>query len=154
MQFVSQEIENKNKNMSTHKINTIEIVKDSNENVICHIIRSNHTPSSTEFFTPGNYSQQLGIIKYPSGGKIKPHYHNRVTREVHYTQEVLVIRKGKVQVNLFDYELKYISSVVLSAGDVILLASGGHGFEMLEDCEMLEIKQGPYNGVEADKTHF
>jgi hypothetical protein len=132
----------------------VEVITDKNEMVICHIIRNNYTPVSTEFFTPGNYSQQLGIIKYPSGGKIKPHYHNRVIREVHYTQEVLVIRKGKVQVNLFDHNLVYICNVVLSVGDVILLASGGHGFEMLEDCEMLEIKQGPYNGVEADKTHF
>jgi hypothetical protein len=133
----------------------IEVVYDKDNTVpICHIIRTGYNPAGTEFFTPGDYSQQLGIIKYPKGGTIKPHYHNKVTREVHYTQEVLVIRKGKVQVNLFDHELKPITKVVLATGDVILLASGGHGFEMLEDCEMLEIKQGPYNGVQADKTHF
>ena len=86
--------------------------------------------------------------------RIKAHFHNKVVREVHYTQEVLVIRKGKLKVNLFDHELKPILDVVLNEGDVILLASGGHGFEMLEDCELLEVKQGPYNGVEADKTHF
>lgn len=137
-------------------VSGIEIVYDPKDNgiPICHIIRAAYRPDKTEFFTPGDYSQQLGIIKYPSGGKIKPHYHNRVTREVHYTQEVLVIRMGKVQINLFDHELETICSVVLSKGDVILLASGGHGFEILEDCEMLEVKQGPYNGVEADKTHF
>lgn len=133
----------------------IEVVFDKDNTVpICHIIRAAYNPTNTEFFTPGDYSQQLGIIKYSKGGTIKPHYHNKVVREVHYTQEVLVIRKGKVKVNLFDHELKYISSVVLGQGDVILLASGGHGFEMLEDCEMLEVKQGPYNGVQADKTHF
>lgn len=133
----------------------VEVVFDKDNTVpICHIIRANYNPMQTEFFTPGDYSQQLGIIKYPKGGNIKPHYHNKVTREVHYTQEVLVIRKGKIKVNLYDHELKYILSVVLTCGDVILLASGGHGFEMLEDCEMLEIKQGPYNGVQADKTHF
>jgi hypothetical protein len=133
----------------------IEVVYDVDKTIpLCHIIRAAYSPLGTTFFTPGEYSQQLGIIKYPKGGSIKPHYHNKVTREVHYTQEVLVIRSGKVKVNLFDHQLAYISSVVLAKGDVILLASGGHGFEMLEDCEMLEVKQGPYNGVEADKTHF
>ncbi len=133
----------------------VEVVYDKDNTVpICHIIRGTYSPAATEFFTPGSYSQQLGIIKYAKQGYIKPHFHNKVVREVHYTQEVLVIRKGKVKVNLYDHELKHIMDVVLSAGDVILLASGGHGFEMLEDCEMLEVKQGPYNGVEADKTHF
>ncbi len=133
----------------------IEVVYDKDNTVpLCHIIRARYNPAATEFFTPGDYSQQLGIIKYAKGGTIKPHYHNKVTREVHFTQEVLVIRKGKVKVDLFDHELKYICSVMLAVGDVILLASGGHGFEMLEDCEMLEIKQGPYSGVAADKTHF
>lgn len=133
----------------------IEIVYDKDNTVpICHIIRAAYSPATTEFFTPGSYSQQLGIIKYERGGYIKPHFHNKVVREVHYTQEVLVIRKGKVKVNLFDHELKDIGNVILNKGDVILLASGGHGFEMLEDVEMLEVKQGPYNGVAADKTHF
>ena len=136
-------------------IQGVEVVYDKDNTVpICHIIRASYNPNNTEFFTPGSYSQQLGIIKYPKGGYIKPHFHNKVVREVHYTQEVLVIRKGKLKVILFDHELKHILDVVLNQGDVILLASGGHGFEMLEDCEMLEVKQGPYNGVEADKTHF
>lgn len=141
--------------MQTEIASGVEVIFDKDNTIpICHIIRAGHTPEHTEFFTPGSYSQQLGIIKYPKGGVIKPHYHNKVLREVHFTQEVLVIRKGRVKVNLFDHELKFITHVVLSRGDVILLASGGHGFEMLEDAEMLEIKQGPYNGVEADKTHF
>lgn len=123
--------------------------------VLCHIIRAQYSPQKTEFYTPNNYSQQLGIIKYPQGGNIKAHYHNKVAREVFYTQEVLVIRKGKVKVNLFNNEsLDYLTSVVLEEGDTILLASGGHGFEMLEDSDMLEIKQGPYSGVENDKTHI
>lgn len=133
----------------------IEVIRDDNGVALCHIIRAHYSPSSTEFFTPDNYSQQLGIIKYPETGSIKPHYHNKVAREVFYTQEVLVIRKGKVRVNLYGTEsLNFLTSVVLSRGDTILLATGGHGFEMLEDTEMLEIKQGPYNGVENDKTHL
>lgn len=133
----------------------VEQIKDEHGTVICHIIRGNYSPDKTEFYTPDNYSQQLGIIKYAGGGSIKPHFHNKLAREVHYTQEVLVIRKGKVKVNLFNNEsLTFLTSVVLNSGDTILLASGGHGFEMLEDTEMLEIKQGPYSGVTNDKTHI
>jgi hypothetical protein len=133
----------------------VEEIKDKNGLIICHIIRSLYSPKTTEFFTPDNYSQQLGIIKYPKDSHIKAHYHNKVAREVFYTQEVLVIRKGKVKVNLFSNQnMDFLISVILNTGDTILLASGGHGFEMLEDSEMLEIKQGPYNGVENDKTHI
>jgi hypothetical protein len=136
-------------------LNGIEIIYNKDKSIpICHIIRASYNPSKTEFYTPSDYSQQLGLIKYDKGGIIKPHFHNKVTREVQYTQEVLVIRKGKVKVNLYDQELNPLSNVILDVGDVILLASGGHGFEMLEDSEMLEIKQGPYNGVKDDKTHF
>ena len=133
----------------------VETIKDNHGIPLCHIIRSVYSPKTTEFFTPDNYSQQLGIIKYAKNGTIKPHYHNKVAREVFYTQEVLVIRKGKVKVTLFGTEsLNYLTSVILNQGDTILLATGGHGFEMLEDTEMLEIKQGPYNGIENDKTHL
>jgi len=137
------------------KLPLVEVVLDPVSNVaICHIIKSGYSPEKTEFYTPDDYSQQLGIIKYPKDGLIKPHFHNKLTREVFFTQEVLVIRKGKVKVNLYDQHLNYICSKILMQGDTILLASGGHGFEMLEDSEMLEIKQGPYNGVSNDKTHF
>lgn len=133
----------------------IETIKDQSGIVLCHIIRASYQPPATEFFTPNSYSQQMGIIKYPQGGKIKPHFHNKVMREVFYTQEVLVIRRGKVKVNLFSADsYEYVTSLELAVGDTILLATGGHGFEMLEDCEMLEIKQGPYNGFEQDKTQF
>lgn len=132
----------------------IEYIKSTNGTEICVIIRNTHKVETTEFYTPQEYSQQLGIIKYAKNGIIKPHIHNKLLREVYYTQEVLVIRKGKVKVNLYDNDLVFLESKILEKGDVILLASGGHGFEMLEDSEMLEIKQGPYNGVTNDKTHF
>lgn len=132
----------------------ILIISSPNGEALCYIIRASYESERTEFFTPASYSQQLGIIKYPKNGKITPHYHNLVVREVLYTQEVLVIRKGTVKVNLYDKERKFVTSEILHAGDTLLLASGGHGFEMLEDTELLEIKQGPYNGVQNDKTTF
>ena len=92
-------------------------------------------------------------VNYTSSKVIDPHIHNPIKREVIYTKEVLIIRKGKLRVNLYDDLRKYLESRILEEGDIILLASGGHGFEVLEDVEMFEIKQGPYSG-ENDKTKF
>lgn len=105
------------------------------------------------FCTPGDFSQQLAYMHHPAGHKIVPHLHNKVVREVHYTQEVLVIRKGRLRVDFYDNEKDYLESRILEAGDVIMLASGGHGFEALEELEMIEVKQGPYAG-ENDKIRF
>jgi mannose-6-phosphate isomerase-like protein (cupin superfamily) len=76
-----------------------------------------------------------------------------VERSVHYTKEVLFIKSGRVRVDFYDDAQNYLESRILEAGDVILLAYGGHGFEMLEPTEMIEVKQGPYAG-DADKTRF
>ncbi|MCB1724569.1 MAG: hypothetical protein KDJ39_12840 [Gammaproteobacteria bacterium] len=105
------------------------------------------------FFTPGEYSQQLAFMRHATGHVIQPHVHNPVAREVHYTQEVLFIRKGRLRVDFYGSDREYLESVVLEAGDTILLIAGGHGFEVLEEVEMLEVKQGPYVG-DHDKTRF
>jgi mannose-6-phosphate isomerase-like protein (cupin superfamily) len=106
-----------------------------------------------QFFTPDELSQQLASMSYSAGKTIPAHTHNVVRREVFYTQEALFIRKGKVRVDFFSRQLEYQRSRVLGAGDVILLISGGHGFEVLEELNMVEVKQGPYAG-ELDKTRF
>jgi mannose-6-phosphate isomerase-like protein (cupin superfamily) len=72
---------------------------------------------------------------------------------VYYTQEVLFIKRGKLRVDFYDKNQIYLESYVLETGDAILLASGGHGFEVLEEVEVIEVKQGPYCG-ENDKTRF
>jgi hypothetical protein len=92
-------------------------------------------------------------MNHPKGKQIEPHIHSIVKREVLYTKEVLLIRKGKLRVDFYDDKKEYLESWVLTSGDVILLASGGHGFEILEDTEMFEVKQGPYAG-DMDKTRF
>lgn len=117
------------------------------------IIRSDYRKDGIEFFTPNDFSQQLAYMNRPAGYKIQPHIHNKVQREVFYTQEVLYIKKGKVKIDFFDDDRKPIDAITVQTGDVILLASGGHGFEMLEETEMIEVKQGPFAG-DADKTRF
>jgi hypothetical protein len=117
------------------------------------ILRNSFKTNGIEFFTPSDFSQQLGYMNRPNGYVIPPHVHNPVAREVQYTKEVLFIKSGKVRVDFYDENQNYLESHILYQGDVILLAFGGHGFEMLEPSEMIEVKQGPYAGDE-DKTRF
>ena len=117
------------------------------------IVRSSFADSGINFFTPNEYSQQLAFMSHPEGKVIQPHVHRKVHREVYYTQETLFIRKGKLQVDFYSDEQKYLERRVLNSGDVILLIKGGHGFKVLEDLEMFEVKQGPYAGDE-DKIKF
>ncbi|MFD2998838.1 cupin domain-containing protein [Pontibacter toksunensis] len=124
-----------------------------NDQLLAIIIPSNFNEPGIHFFTPGELSQQLAYMHHPKGKLIEPHVHNPVPREVHYTQEVLFIKKGKLRVDFFDNDQNYLESRILETGDVILLATGGHGFEVLEELEMIEVKQGPYAG-DHDKTRF
>lgn len=117
------------------------------------IIRQSFRKDGIEFFTPGTYSQQIGYMNRPAGYVIPPHVHNPVVREVQYTKEVLVIKSGRLRVDFYSEVQEYLESTILETGDVILLAYGGHGFEMLEPTEIIEVKQGPYAG-EQDKTRF
>jgi hypothetical protein len=124
-----------------------------NHEILAIIVRNGYSEKGVKFFTPDDFSQQLAYMSHARGKLIDPHVHNPVKREVRYTQEILFIRKGKLRVDFYNDEQKYLESRVLGAGDVLLLASGGHGFEVLEDLEMFEVKQGPYTG-ENDKTRF
>ncbi len=123
------------------------------ENLLAIIISNKFNEPGIHFFTPDDFSQQLAYMKHPKGKTIIPHKHNPVPRQVEYTQEILFIKSGKLRVDFYDSDQKYLESYILSQHDVILLIKGGHGFEVLEELEMFEIKQGPYVG-ENDKTRF
>lgn len=130
----------------------LETVDHSNV-TLAFILRAGYHAEGIQFFTPDDFSQQLGYMNRPQGYVIPPHVHNPVAREVQFTKEVLVIRSGKVRVDFYDDGQNYLESRILNQGDIVLLAFGGHGFEMLEASEIVEVKQGPYAG-EADKTRF
>lgn len=130
----------------------VEIVENLGRQLAL-ILRHSFFSHGIEFFTPNDFSQQLGYMNRPRGYLIPPHVHNPVPREVHFTNEVLFIKSGRARVDFYDDNQNYLESRILEQGDVILLAFGGHGFEMLEPTEMIEVKQGPYAG-EADKTRF
>ena len=117
------------------------------------IIRTAYVEEGIKFFTTDDSSQQLGYMNRKKGYQIQPHVHNEVLREVTLTQEVLFIKSGTVRVDFYSQQMEYKMSKVLEKGDVILLANGGHGFEIIEDAEIIEVKQGPYCG-ERDKVRF
>ncbi|PKR51230.1 cupin domain-containing protein [Thalassospira povalilytica] len=130
----------------------IEHIEHDGE-LLALIIRASFSRPGITFFTENSLSQQIGYMQHPSGKLIEPHVHLPVAREVHLTQEVLVLRKGTLRVDFYDERQVYLYSRTLNAGDVILLIKGGHGFEVIEEVEMFEIKQGPYAG-DQDKTRF
>jgi hypothetical protein len=134
---------------------TLELVEsiDHAGRQLALVVSGRFREPGIHFFTPADFSQQLAYIEHPTGRLIAPHVHNPVPRKVQYTQEVLFIRKGCLRVDFYDHLQCYLRSRILEAGDVILLIEGGHGFEVLEDVEMIEVKQGPYAG-EQDKTRF
>lgn len=126
---------------------------DRDGELIALIVRASYNEAGIHFFTPSDLSQQLAFMRHPAGKQIEPHSHQPVPRSVLLTQEVLVIRRGKLRVDFYDSAQKFFRSEVLGPGDVILLAGGGHGFEVLEEVEMFEVKQGPYAG-DHDKRRF
>ncbi len=117
------------------------------------IIYDSFDKNGIHFLTPSDLSQQVAYMHHPQGKSIVAHVHNPVPREVSYTQEVLFIKRGRLRVDFYSNEQSYLESRILQNGDVILLITGGHGFEVLEEVEMIEVKQGPYIG-EEDKTRF
>jgi mannose-6-phosphate isomerase-like protein (cupin superfamily) len=124
-----------------------------NGEMLALIVRDEYSKPGISFFTPNDLSQQLAYMHHPAGKIIDAHVHNPVPRSVTYTQETLFIKRGRLRVDFFDEQYQYLESWELKAGDVILLIKGGHGFEVLEDLEMIEVKQGPYAG-DQDKTRF
>ena len=127
-------------------------IRHRNE-ILAIILGRDFDKPGIHFVTPSSFSQQLAYMRHPAGKVIEAHVHNAVNRDVQYTLEVLFLKKGRLRVDFFDNDQRYLESRILEAGDVILLATGGHGFEILEEIEMIEVKQGPYAG-DQDKTRF
>jgi hypothetical protein len=130
----------------------VQTISD-NSGLLAIIIRADFQADGIVFATPNELPQQLGYMKRPAGYEIDPHVHVLKRYEVEYSSETLFIRKGKVRIDFYSEEKQYLSSEILTAGDVVLLSRGGHGFEMLEESEIIEVKQGPYES-DKDKIRF
>lgn len=119
---------------------------------IATIIRSNFLPVQTTFVTPDAYYQQAGFVVYAKGGTIQRHTHLPLQRHLTGTPETLIVRKGKTEVDLYALDRSLLGTWILNEGDIILLVAGGHGFRVLEDTVLLEIKQGPYTGLKEKEA--
>lgn len=125
---------------------------DSGSRIMALLIKAEHSGTGIEFLTKDEDYQQVAYMGHPAGHVIIPHYHNRKPRTVDYTCETLIIRKGVLAVDLYENQ-EVIHSFEMKTGDIVTLFSGGHGFRVIEDVEMVEVKQGPFMGAE-DKTRF
>ena len=121
---------------------------------VCYIIRAELSPKETTFLTPQTSNLQVGFVVYGAGGEIARHVHKPIERHITGTSEVLVVKKGRCQIDIYNDERELIATRDLRKGDLMLMVGGGHGFRMLEETVLLEIKQGPYLGVEGEKERF
>ncbi len=131
--------------------NVIKIVFNGVE--LGSIVRSTYHSSGIGFFSDENDGLQLGYMNRPDHYIIAPHTHNKIKREVYFTEEILFIRSGMVRVDFYDENQQYIESHIARGGDIVILKSGGHGFKILERADIFEVKQGPYLGLQ-DKVRF
>jgi hypothetical protein len=120
---------------------------------LAFIIRAGFKASGVEFLTPDDFGQQIGYMTRPTGETIQPHVHEQITRTIVGTQEVLIFRSGLVRLDLFEHDRTYVGSTVMHPGDVVLLNKGGHSLYIIEEADIIEIKQGPY-AEGRDKTRF
>jgi hypothetical protein len=124
------------------------------EKLLAIIVRAQVvTEKKYNFLTDQQSPLQLGVSSYEGGELITPHAHLRTPVTVPTGQEFILVKSGRLRVNLYDAETREQLAVRdLGAGDGILLVSGGHGFEVLEACQIMEVKQGPYLSKEKDKV--
>lgn len=129
----------------------VEIFR-AGEQVLAILVRANATSSEKyNFLTQQSEPLQLGMNFYKKGEKIATHTH--LPRDIHVqrVQEMIVIGEGRTRLSLYDDARAKVAETELGQGDIVLLASGGHGFEVLEDTKIVEVKQGPYDGKQKDK---
>ncbi len=127
---------------------------EGQDKVFALILRQNYEPEGVNFITSEDNPLQLGILKHRQGTKIKPHIHKNFRKTIEQVQEILHIEYGRVEADFYNEGGKRVASSILHPGDTILLLSGGHGFKILEDSKIIEVKQGPYYGAEEDKERF
>lgn len=118
------------------------------------VLRASYELEGVNFITTNDNPLQVGVLIHKQGAKIKAHFHKSSPKIIGEVQEVLHIEYGEVEAGFYDEKGKKIESITLKFGDTLLLVSGGHGFDVLRDCKIIEVKQGPYYGPEVDKEQL
>lgn len=120
-------------------------ITDGSNKLLALVIRSQFSVLGTKFFTPNTYSQQVAYMNRPAGASVNPHKHIITEQPEVFTQELLVIKQGRVRIDIYNDESAFVTSCELIDGDVILLVAGAHGLEFIEPTVLVEVKQGPYS---------
>lgn len=130
----------------------LEIISDGGM-ALTYIVRASLQPSQTTFLTPDEFKQQVGFVVYDAGGEVVRHLHKPLERHLVGTSEVLLLKKGRCWMDIYNDQKQLVATRELFAGDLMLMVGGGHGFRIIEDTVFLEIKQGPYTGLD-EKERF
>jgi hypothetical protein len=115
------------------------------------IIRADARVEKTKFFSPPESSFQFGLLAHPAGFTEPPHYHKPFTRQIKDLQQMFIVQRGIVAVQLYSDEGDFLQEVILNAGDAIVLIHGVHAIRVIEDMQCISVKQGPFLGDENDK---
>lgn len=130
----------------------LEIVSEDGVE-LCYIVRAAYEPNETTFVTRPEYKQQVGFIRYGAGSEIPRHLHVPLERQIVGTSEVVLVRRGSCRLDIYSEDRELVATRELARGDLVLMVAGGHGFAVHEDTVLLEVKQGPYIGLE-EKERF
>ena len=125
----------------------------SSGDLLAMVVRGDFSGGKYNFFTPDDFPLQMGTSFYPAGDRIQPHVHVPQPRQVELVNEYIYVKSGRVELTLYTKDRKPVTKFELSAGDSLLLTGGGHGFKVLDACQLIEVKQGPYLGMD-DKVKF
>jgi hypothetical protein len=116
------------------------------------VIRGDARVEKTTFFSPADSSFQFGLLAHGAGFREPPHYHKPFAREIHDLQQMFVMQRGEVVVELYSDAGDLIREITLRQGDAIVLIHGVHALRVTEDFQAISVKQGPFLGVENDKV--
>lgn len=129
----------------------MEEIRSSDGRLMAIIVRKNFERDGVSFISKEDFPLQLAVSNYKKGHIIKPHFHIGREIKINKIQEVVHVERGRAVVSLYDLDGRKIKSIDMSFGDTILFVEGGHGFDILEDTKITEVKQGPYLGKTIDK---
>ena len=129
----------------------MEKIRSDNGILIAIIVRKDFKKEGVNFISDPNFPLQLGLSNYKKNEEIKAHFHIENEIKINKIQEIVYIKKGKTLVNLYNKEGFNFKSIELTTGDIIFFVEGGHGFKMIEETDIIEVKQGPYFGKDKDK---
>jgi quercetin dioxygenase-like cupin family protein len=132
----------------------IEPIATEAGQVLAYVVRGSPMPERTTFLTPPETNLQVGYVVYAAGQEIARHMHLPVERHLIGTAEVLVVQRGRCEVDVYAEDRRLVDTRELHQGDVLIALAGGHAFRLLEDTVLLEVKQGPFMGDAASKERF